>query len=459
MQTIEANLHLPDRLFVEKIPQDVENLKKTTFAGPIFNMFNRKQPPAVHRIGKLPLPHMEEGQTSNGIKLHTLPFPGREIVKIELVFQAGRPQEIKRLVSRSTARLIREGSKNRTASEIAETLDYYGSSFLNPTSLDTANFVLYTIRKYAAEVIPLFAEAIIQPAFPEDELHNFAENSIRELKIETQKSEVKAYRQLTENMYGTVHPYGYNSSESDYRAVTREDLTEHHSRLYCGSNAHLFVSGEIDDALLRDIENALSGLPKGSPIQPFSWPESLPGPSQRRLIEGKASQAAIKIGRRMFNRHHPDYYGMYLLNTILGGYFGSRLMANIRENKGYTYNIYSTLDTLRYDGYFYIATDVNKENTNAAVKQIYREMSKLREKPVGSRELDMVRNYLMGMLLNGLDGPTNTSDLVKSIISDDLPIGQIRTLAEQIQSISAIQLQELANKYLRQEDMWTVIAE
>ena len=146
-----------------------------------------------------------------------------------------------------------------------------------------------------------------------------------------------------------------------------------------------------------------------------------------------------------------------MLNTVLGGYFGSRLMANIREEKGFTYNIYSTLDAMRYDGYFYIGTEVGREFTEAAIQEIYRELDLLREELIDKEEMAMVRNYLLGNLLTMLDGPFNVSEVVRTLIMDELPLSDFADLAEIIRTISPEKLRELARQYLDPADMWEVV--
>ncbi len=158
----------------------------------------------------------------------------------------------------------------------------------------------------------------------------------------------------------------------------------------------------------------------------------------------------------MFSRRHPDYNGVYVLNTILGGYFGSRLMANIREKRGFTYNIYSTADAMLHDGCLYVATEVNNGKVKATIKQIFAEMQRLREEPAPVAELEMVRNYLLGMLLNGLDGPLNISDVIKTLVTEELPLDAFDALVHTIRTITPEQLQVLAQRYLQEQDFWVV---
>lgn len=421
---------------------------------------NRKSPPLIHEVGNLVLPNPQVVLLDNGIPVYVLDFPGQEIVKIEAVFRAGRPEEEKRLVARATSRLLREGTASRTGAEIAEHIDFYGGSLSVPTNLDTANFLLFSLKKYAAELIPVFAELLQEPTFPESELDTFKRTSVQELLVELEKPEVLAYRKVTELIFGEHHPYGYNSTPDDYAALERADLLRYFGQWYTPANCLLFASGRIDDGVLKLLNEHLGKNKKThtlSPSHPLTLSPPLTfSPAHISLPHPGSLQTAIKIGRRTFSRRHPDFNGMFVLNTILGGYFGSRLMTNIREKKGFTYNIYSTLDAYLHDGCLYIATEVNPTSAKKTVKAIFSEMKNLCEKPVGDDELAMVRNYLLGMLLNGLDGPMNTSDVVRSLIVEGLSREAFDELVGTIRHITPAQLQALAERYLRPTDFWTV---
>ena len=424
------------------------------------DIVNRKSPPLIHEVGNLVLPNPQVVLLDNGIPVYVLDFPGQEIVKIEAVFRAGRPEEEKRLVARATSRLLREGTASRTGAEIAEHIDFYGGSLSVPTNLDTANFLLFSLKKYAAELIPVFAELLQAPTFPESELETFKRTSVQELLVELEKPEVLAYRKITELIFGEHHPYGYNSMPDDYTALERTDLLHYFDTWYTPANCLLFASGRIDDGVLKLLSQHLGTNRKAASLTPHPSPltthNSQLTTHNFKLPHPGSLQTAIKIGRRTFNRRHPDFNGLFVLNTILGGYFGSRLMTNIREKKGFTYNIYSTLDAYLHDGCLYVATEVSPASAAAAVKAIFAEMKKLRDKPVGDDELAMVRNYLLGMLLNGLDGPMNTSDVVRSLIVEGLSREAFDELVDTIRHITPAQLQALAERYLRPADFWAV---
>lgn len=424
---------------------------------------NRKIAPPTYEVRGLTLPTPQLLHLDNGIPVYVLDFPGQEILKVEAVYQAGRPEETKRLTSRATARMLREGTRLRSGADIAEHIDFYGGTLSAPTSLDTSNFLLFSLKKYAAELIPTFAEVLLQPSFPEVELETFRRNSIQELQVELEKVDVVAYRKVTELIFGENHPYGYNSVAEDYTSLQHTDLQKHYDQWYRPDNCTLFATGRVDEAVLALLNQHLGQTPTLSPhsslLTPHPsllTPHPSPEPSTIRIPMPNSMQSGIRVGRRLFSRRHPDFNGIFVLNTILGGYFGSRLMTNIREKKGYTYNIYSTADAMLHDGCLYIATEVNADKSAATLRAIFSEMKKLREKPVSEDELEMVRNYLLGMLLNGLDGPMNISDVVRSLLVEGMPLSAFDELVQAVRNIRAEDIQALAQQYLQPKDFWVV---
>lgn len=388
----------------------------------------------------------------NGIEVYAVPHPSQQALKVDWIFRAGRPHEEKRLASRATARLLREGTTQHQGAELADQFDFFGSSVQSPASLDTASIVLYGVGKYARDILPLFAELIRNPVFPEAELTIFQENNIQELLVDLEKVEIVAYRELTEALFGAQHPYGYNSTPDMYRALTRDDLVRHHARLHTPSRSAVILSGGVSDQVLQQMESLFSEMPdSGDHAHLAPLPPSPRQPEHRSLRHPGSLQTAIKIGRRLFNRHHSDYNGMLILNTVLGGYFGSRLSMNVRETLGYTYNISSSMDAMVYDGFLYIDTEVDHRNAAAAQREIFAEMRRLQEDLVPDTELEMVRNYLLGMLLSGLDGPLNASVLLRSYVVDRLPLEAYEELTDTVRHITPAALRDLAQRYLNAE--------
>jgi predicted Zn-dependent peptidase len=271
------------------------------------------------------------------------------------------------------------------------------------------------------------------------------------------KNDVVAYRKFTELLYGEEHPYGYNSFADTYSALTRDDLVEHYQANYVSGNCLLFLSGKITPQIRALMEQHLGNAILKGEKRTVAVGPGVNTPLTVKVPHPEKVQTAIRIGSHLFTRSHPDYNGMYVLNTILGGYFGSRLMANIREEKGYTYNIYSNHDSMLFGGYFYVATEVGNEFVEPTIREIYVEMQKLQDKLVKKDEMEMVRNYLLGTLLTNLDGPFNISEVVKTFISEGLPLSGFEELVETIKTISPKELRELARKYFKKENLWEVV--
>lgn len=229
-----------------------------------------------------------------------------------------------------------------------------------------------------------------------------------------------------------------------------------------GVHAHInhlkaFLAGQVGEKELNTLnETLISKLTKGNSTHPIMEVQ----PFEKKKIhihKPKAQQTAIRIGRGIFSKHHEDYAGLYVLNTILGGYFGSRLMANIREDKGYTYNVYSMLDGMRHDGSWIIGTEVGNDVVDDTIKQIYLEMERLQKETMPNEELEMVKNYLLGTLLNTIDGPFNVSEVHRTIAVENLPEDFFVQIVETVKRIDAKTVQSLANKYLKKSDFYEVV--
>ncbi|HRF37777.1 MAG TPA: pitrilysin family protein, partial [Saprospiraceae bacterium] len=419
-------------------------------------MLDRSTPPPIADISQLQLPPYRLIRLSNGIPLYVVDMGTQDVVKLEVIFHAGRPFEHKKLVARATLSQLKEGTLHRDGAELAELLDFYGATLQTPYSLDSSNIALYSLNKHFDKVLPLLSEMLECPVFPQKELESFIQRNQVDLQIELTKPDVVAYRHITELIFGDAHPYGYNSYPETYSALSREDMIRHFQEHFTAGNCSIFLSGKIQPGMTEMVDSHLGRVIPAGTSQPHLPPLPDVPPQRIHLPHPDKVQSAIRIGRRLFNRNHPDYAGLYVLNTILGGYFGSRLMTNIREEKGYTYNIYSSLDPMRYDGAFFIGTETGTEFVKDTITQIYNEIEILQQELVDDEEMEMVRNYLLGGFLNMLDGPFNVADIIKTVVVEDLPEDYFQTVVHTVKTITPEDLQQLAQRYLRPEDLWEV---
>ncbi|HEY3384999.1 MAG TPA: pitrilysin family protein [Saprospiraceae bacterium] len=415
--------------------------------------------PLIREIKELPLPSYETKELSNGMNLFMIKGGTEPVMRMEMVFRAGATFEHKAGVAEVMAGLMSEGTITMTSAVLAEKIESLGATMFTRGGVDTARIRLLTLSRFFPELIEIVREVMHYPAFDPSELKVYTDNKIERLKIDLKKNEVLAYRHLTEAIFGPKHPYGKNIFPEDYLSITPDDLRQHHKQNIIPQKGIILVSGSFGDAETSLIEQVLGQWrpdhSNGTEAIPSFLAESKTGYFE---IDGpQVHQAAIRIGSKLFPQTHPDFNGLFVLNTILGGYFGSRLMMEIRENQGLTYGIYSSVDSFASDGCFYISTETATTNTEKVIEAIGKEVRKLKEELIPEAELQMARNYLMGHLMTQIDGPFSTMDLIKSLKIEHLEDRSFADLVRTIQQITSSQLRELAIKYLDLEKWVTIV--
>ncbi len=418
---------------------------------------DRKRGPAINKITKLDIPPVHREILPNGTELIEVNMGTQNLVQLEVLYKGGRIPENKKGIARATARLIKEGTKNYSSSQLAEGVDFFGANITSGASLDYSYVKIFSLNKYFYKILPMLTEVLDRPTFPVEELEKYKANSIQKLQVEKAKSELVAYKTITECLFGTDHPYGYNSTEEIYTNLEREYLTEYYNSCIGTDNRIVILSGKITEGIRNEVKNIFGE--KSRQALHFDYPEPTVTPGRiSKIIKAEDNiQSAIKIGCRLFKRDHVDFADVFILNTILGGYFGSRLMSSLRENKGYTYNIYSGIDMMIHDGYFNISTEIGNEYLKKTLEAIYYEMELLTSKKVEKDELDMVRNYLSGNFLNMVDGPFKVASMAKVIALNGLDFDFYSNLMRRIHTITPDELLNLAKKYFVKENMVEII--
>jgi zinc protease len=422
------------------------------------SLLNRKVQPAIKPPGRIHFPQPEVYKLSNGIKVYQFNSGTQDVVSIELVFAAGSWYQKKPFTAMATNLMLREGTRNFSAQELSESLDFYGAHFENSTERDNAYVTLYSLNKYLPNTLPLLSEIVQNPVFPKEEFNVVAGKQLQQLEVNRQKVNFLARTYFNSIIFGNNHPYGMYLEPADIDNVTNSDLLDFHKFRYHSNNCTLIVAGKIKPGLADELERYFGGDNWGGPA--FKRVEISPNFSTEKdhfILKEATIQSAIRMGGLMFGRSHPDFAGMKVLNAILGGYFGSRLMNNLREDKGYTYGIGSSVVPLRQGGYFVISGEVGADVTSEALVEIRSELSRLCNEPVNESELSLVRNYLSGEMLRAVDGPFAQADLYRELIEDGLEIIHFEQLMDTIQNIRSQQLQDLAIKYLNPDNLFTLV--
>jgi len=313
------------------------------------------------------------------------------------------------------------------------------------------------MKKNFAELLPVVSELIVDSIFPEEELEIYKKNMQQRLQVNLRKNDFIAGRLIDTYLFGAEHPYGRYSSMDDYAALNIEDVKEFYKQYYLSGRCVIFVAGPLPADIQNLIETHLGSLPLGGSVKPDrSDIVILPVKEKKYRItnDPESVQGAIRIARNFPNRHHPDFQKMQVLNNIFGGFFGSRLMANIREDKGYTYGIHSYLLNLLQESAFMISTEAGKDVTEETLREVYLEMKRLCNEPVPDDELKISKNYMIGTLLGDLDGPFQVAGRWKSLVLNGLTEEYFNRGIEIIKTIQPAELQELANKYLNAADFY-----
>lgn len=420
---------------------------------------NRKQAPEFKTIDKIHVQQAESFTLNNGIKVYTINTGSQELSKIEFLFKAGMFYQPQPLIASATNNLLETGTKSYTANQISDGIDFFGSFFECSVEQDFSSLALFSLNKYLDNSLHFVEEIIKYPTFPKDEFDIYISNKKQKHLVNSQKVNVLARRRFAELIFGEKHPYGIDVKTEDFDKISLDQVKDFYSQYYHSENCTIVASGKLPDNLIEVLNKHFGNIAWGnnsSVVEPKVVINTTP--QHKHFVEkADAIQSAIRVGRILFNKKHPDYFKFQVLNTILGGYFGSRLMNNIREDKGYTYGIGSGLASLVNAGYFFISTEVGADVTNDALKEIYAEIKLLRDELVDEEELETVRNYVLGQFLRSVDGPYALADKFKAVWEFGLGYDYFDKYFDAVKTVTPQELKDLANKYLKEEDLIEVV--
>ena len=397
---------------------------------------------------------------SNHIPVYCVNAGDQDLLKIEFIFKAGTWQEEHALQAALTNSMLMEGTSSRNATQIAEDVDFFGAYLQHEYEQDSAGVRLITLCRFLEKTIPVAEDVIKNSVFPENELGNLCARKKQHFLVNQKKVGHVARTHFPAMAFGTNHPYGRFVKESDFDTLSVSSLIHFFNVHYHANNCVIIASGKLPPDLIPLLDKHFGGNDWSREKQ-----TSKPFPSVI-LEKGKKEfyqmedvmQSAVVVGGPLFNKTHPDFHGIQFVNTLLGGYFSSRLMANIREDKGYTYGIHSGIHSFLHGGIFSIFCETGVEHTNAVLQEIYKELKILREVPVGSDELRRVKNFLMGTLMRSADGPFALAEKFRNIMEYDLDYTYYDKQAEVFMKITADEIMQIAKQYFNPEEMLELVA-
>lgn len=422
---------------------------------------NRTQAPPFNQVSSIAFLEPVKTQLDNGVPVYYISGGTEGILKISFIFKAGKWHQPSPLIASSANKLMQEGSKNFTSAEIAEGIDQYGAFLDAEFAYDNANVTVYTLSKHLPHVLPFVKEVIAFPAFSEHEFEVYKQNAYEKFKINLEKVSFIAHTEFMEMLLGKNNPYGKKTEAHHFESLSLDAIKKFHKQHYSFAHATIIVSGKVTQHDIKVLNQQMGRKDLLTPFTPeINHPRILDDTTSeqiKHIAKADAMQSAIRIGRIVPSKNHPDYFGLQILTTILGGYFGSRLMKNIREDKGYTYGINAGIMSLQQAAFFYINTEVGVDVTDEALTEIYKEINTLQTVLVSKNELALVKNYILGQILRSSDGPFNMASLFENVHYFGLDFDYYNNYIEKVKDIDAEELKKLAEKYFKKEDLIEVV--
>ena len=434
---------------------------------------NRKIQPEIQTLKDFRILPPVRTTLPNGIPLTVINAGEQDVVRMDILFGGGRWQQSQKLQALFTNRMLREGTKKYTAATIAGKLDYYGSWLELSSSSDYAYITVYSLNKDGRDAQSRNKQSSVWTNIQGGALsiagfqNNHADINdtilvtyIQQYLVNTSKVDFLAHRSLLQSLYGEQHPCGKIVVEEDYHAITPEVLRNFYERYYHSGNCSIFLSGKVTEDIIRRVKDTF-----GSPFGQYQLQTSklnfpyIAVPEKRIFTEREdAMQSAVKMGYTTITREHPDYLKLRVLMTVLGGYFGSRLMSNIREEKGYTYGISAGIMFYPDSGLLIVSTETDNEYVEPLIQEVYHEIDRLHQEVVPVEELSMVRNYMLGEMCRSYESAFSLSDAWIFIATSGLGDDYFSRSLQAVQEVTPAELQDLAQRYLCKEKLKEVIA-
>lgn len=420
-------------------------------------MIDRKIAPPFQAITELPFPDLQTTVLNNGQHLHQINVGSQPAVKLEIIFDAGSKYQTKKSVATLTSKTLLGGTTKHSAYQIAEQFSKYGGYTEIAQNADQLSFVVYGLTHHLVNFLPLICEILTDATFPETEFDTQKQIKSQQLQVSLEKTSFVANQTFKSEIFGENHPLGIVSTVEDIAAVERADVAAFYQERIKEQPFTVFISGQFEATHVSLINDSLGNLKvsKDTTELALEIPDTIP---KKLLVEKEGSlQSTVRMGRIMFPRTHPDYFPFAVTNAVLGGYFGSRLMKNIREDKGFTYGISSSLIPMKELGYFLIGTDVKGEFTQQTLDEVYKEIEILRNETISEDELTIVKNYIIGSVAGSVNNAFDIADKYKMLTREGLTKAYYEDFIKNINDVTAEDVKTMANKYLSPADLTEVV--
>ncbi|WP_229236036.1 M16 family metallopeptidase [Dyadobacter tibetensis] len=419
---------------------------------------DRTLTPDFQVITDIVLPPSESAVLANGMNMLVLNIGEQPVVRLECIFNAGTWYEAEPNAAYFAVKMLAEGTKNRKSVEISEAFERIGAFTELTAGADRVGIVVYCLTRFIPEVLDIITDLLQNADYPQNELEELKNITIQNLRVNLEKTAYLASTTLKRALFGKEHPYGKIQLESEIKELTSAHILAHYEAFIQNRACTVVLAGQVSEETVELVAQRLGELPVlPAPVVRITTPQVEYAGQQLMVEKVDSVQSSIRMGRVLFNRTHPDYFPMLVTNEIFGGYFGSRLMKNIREEKGLTYGISSHMLNMSQAGYLMIGTDVKKEFTQQTIDEIKKEMLKLQTELVGVDELQTVKNFMAGELAGSLNTAFEIADKRKTILLEGLTEDFFEQYIHSIHATTAEQVMQMAKTYLNPAEMVEVV--
>lgn len=418
---------------------------------------DRTLAPILNDIQEVLLPEPFSTLVSPGVNFHYIEAGVQPVVRLEIVFSTNFKFEKSAGISHFVLKMLTEGTKRFNSKEIKDHFAFFGSYIETHHGVDRSSLVIHSLGKYLKELLPLIFEILMEPIFDENELETAQKNTIQNLKLNAEKTSILAQMAFKSSMYGELHPYGYSLKSEDVLKVNSQLLKQFYSEAILLHPIDIIVSGKLNSNELDLIINSFKHWKVGGTSVPNLEPEAK-SPLKVIVPKKDSLQASIRMGCKTIGKENTNFFNAMIINKVLGGYFGSRLMKNIREDKGYTYGISSTLVNFDQANHWIIGADVKNDVAKRAVEEIYKEIKILTSEPIPLNELNTVKQYILGTFISSSNTPFQLADKFKNVYFGGRNYDYYKSYLFAIKSADSYKLMETASELLNEKSFFEVLS-
>ncbi len=418
-----------------------------------------EEPPKGGTPKDFVLPPRETISLDNGLDVILVPYGNIPKTLVKVVVRAGNvdegPDEI--WLADLLGNLLKEGTSTRTGEQLAFDAAGMGGSLEVSVGANQTTVSLEVLSEFTPQAIALLGDVLINPLFPESEIERLKSDLLRQLSIQQSQPGAIALEKFRSVLYGD-HSYGrIFPTEEMIQSFSLEKVRNFYEVNFGAIRSDLYVVGKFDSkGAKRAAEEAFGNWRTGIESEP-----TVPVPTTQRAVylvdRPDAPQSNLMIGLPVVDPRHPDYIPLVVTNTLLGGYFSSRITANIREDKGYTYSPYSALSSRYRDAYWVEAANVATEVTGPAIQEILKEIERLRDEPPPEEELEGVQNYMSGSFVRQNSSKSGIAARLAFLRLHGLGESYLLDYVKSVLAVSPEAVSEMATKYIRPEDLTIVV--